>query len=409
MTVDHIVGNSQALKLNADNMVGTDLVGSKSAEQCEEENGVQKKSDEANGDLENGKLEIPLRDVDVTASLPRKFQESDDEDRGHEESDTEDKLKCGLGVLSPKWLQVFASKQAFLVTFCITWVLQGMYYTYFVSTITTIEKLFHIQSKTTGIIMSATEIGQIGSSLLLTYYGGQGHRPKWIGWGMVLFAVSSFMCALPHFLFGEQLIRANDILYSGLSANADLDNNEITSPNLCRSLFTDNYPPPMLMKDHLTFLKENPNYNIRNSFLILHSESQISHNLPSVTYNNYSNLDDSNNKIIDNKKNIADRKYASEMVRQESNLTYPKFPIVKQDNFKPDDCEEELLQEQRIHSKITTAVLTIFFISLLGVGMGQTAVYTLGIPYIDDNVAAKESPLYFGNRRIMYIFEFKKN
>ena len=28
--------------------------------------------------------------------------------------------------------------------------------------------------------------------------------------------------------------------------------------------------------------------------------------------------------------------------------------------------------------------------------MGQTAVYTLGIPYIDDNVASKESPLYFG-------------
>lgn len=54
--------------------------------------------------------------------------------------------------------------------------------------------------------------------------------------------------------------------------------------------------------------------------------------------------------------------------------------------------------EQRIHSKITTIVLAIFFISLLGVGMGQTAVYTLGIPYIDDNVASRESPLYFGTQ-----------
>lgn len=84
-----------------------------------------------------------------------------------------------------------------------------MYYTYFVSVITTIEKLFQIQSKTTGIIMSATEIGQIGSSLLLTYYGGQGHRPKWIAWGMILFAVSSFTCSMPHFIFGEQLIHQN--------------------------------------------------------------------------------------------------------------------------------------------------------------------------------------------------------
>ena len=63
-------------------------------------------------------------------------------------------------------------------------------------------------------------------------------------------------------------------------------------------------------------------------------------------------------------------------------------------------CEEEAGQmEQRIHSKITTIVLAIFFISLLGVGMGQTAVYTLGIPYIDDNVASRESPLYFGKQR----------
>ena len=59
-------------------------------------------------------------------------------------------------------------------------------------------------------------------------------------------------------------------------------------------------------------------------------------------------------------------------------------------------CEGEYKTEQMIQSKITTVVLAIFFVSLLGVGMGQTAVYTLGIPYIDDNVASRESPLYFG-------------
>jgi Organic Anion Transporter Polypeptide (OATP) family len=60
-------------------------------------------------------------------------------------------------------------------------------------------------------------------------------------------------------------------------------------------------------------------------------------------------------------------------------------------------CEsEETRDSQRLHSKITAVVLAILFVSLLGVGMGQTAVYTLGIPYIDDNVASRESPLYFG-------------
>jgi hypothetical protein len=33
--------------------------------------------------------------------------------------------------------------------------------------------------------------------------------------------------------------------------------------------------------------------------------------------------------------------------------------------------------------------------ALLSVGLGQTAVYTLGIPYLDDNVASRDSPLYF--------------
>jgi hypothetical protein len=41
-------------------------------------------------------------------------------------------------------------------------------------------------------------------------------------------------------------------------------------------------------------------------------------------------------------------------------------------------------------------VLAFFFLSLLGIGMGRTAVETLGIPYMDDNVANRESPTYFG-------------
>lgn len=108
-----------------------------------------------------------------------------------------------------------------------------MYYTYFVSVITTIEKLFQIQSKTTGIIMSATEIGQIGSSLLLTYYGGQGHRPKWIAWGMILFAVSSFTCSIPHFIFGEQLILQNEMLFSGVEPGR-MNSTDPIPANLCK-------------------------------------------------------------------------------------------------------------------------------------------------------------------------------
>lgn len=61
-------------------------------------------------------------------------------------------------------------------------------------------------------------------------------------------------------------------------------------------------------------------------------------------------------------------------------------------------CEENTLLQQEAHSQIRNIILGIFFISLLFVGIGQTAVSTLGIPYIDDNVASKESAVYIGNK-----------
>ncbi|XP_066158516.1 solute carrier organic anion transporter family member 74D [Euwallacea fornicatus] len=232
------------------------------------------------------------------------------------ESDDESDTKCGWGPCSPKWLKMFASKQVFLAVFCVAWVLQGMYHTYFVSAITTIEKLFQIQSKITGIIMSATEMGQIGSSLLLTYYGGQGHRPKWIAWGMVLFAVSSFTCSLPHFIYGRQLIKANDL--TGI----------IREPNVCKA--------PNLDLDDFS---KNRAQNILNTTDFINEN--ISPNIIQTCY------------------------------------------------------DEDVVPGHQIQPSVTNIVLAIFFISLLGVGMGQTAVYTLGIPYMDDNISSKQSPLYF--------------
>lgn len=57
-------------------------------------------------------------------------------------------------------------------------------------------------------------------------------------------------------------------------------------------------------------------------------------------------------------------------------------------------CTEN--SEQTNKNKVTFLATCIFFTAAILVGFGTTAVNTLGIPYIDDNVAAKESPLYFG-------------
>lgn len=102
-------------------------------------------------------------------------------DDGEDEND-EDRI-CGIGSCRPKWATKLASTKVFMVVFLLAWVLQGMYSTYFVSVITTIEKLFQIQSKVTGVLLSVTEIGQISTALFLTYYAGRGHRPRWIACG----------------------------------------------------------------------------------------------------------------------------------------------------------------------------------------------------------------------------------
>ncbi|XP_001601987.2 solute carrier organic anion transporter family member 74D [Nasonia vitripennis] len=274
----------------------------------------------------NGSLVSNGKELEIVAVENDKLVSSLDEKSICFQNDFDDgDTCCGWGPLRPRWLQRFATKQMFLFTFCITWVLQGMYYTYFVSVITTIEKLFQIQSKTTGMIMSATEVGQIGSSLLLTYYGGQGHRPRWIASGMVLFAVSSFTCSMPHFIYGQQLIRQNELLFNGGTVSGQLNGTNVTSPvpaNLCKFL----------------------------------------------------------DKVENSSSNGWSMATASEILRTDT----------------AEYCEgDDFRTEQRIHSKINTVVFAIFFVSLLGVGMGQTAVNTLGIPYIDDNVTSRESPLYF--------------
>ncbi|KAL4084592.1 hypothetical protein QTP88_027526 [Uroleucon formosanum] len=231
-----------------------------------------------------------------------------------DDDDDDRDVQCGIGPCRSKWMQVFASKQVFLATFCFSWVLQGMFSTYFVSVITTLEKLFQLQSKTMGLVLSATEIGQIGSSLLLTYYGGQGHRPRWIASSMVLFGVAAFACSSPHFLFGHhQYSPSTSMMGGGVAGSAENSTTDYYASNVCVA----------------------PDLNIGG--------------------------------------NGSAR------------------PPVQQHDM----CEQNELSEQLEQSRNTQIVLAIFFTSLLGVGIAQTAVYTLGIPFIDDNVASRESPLYF--------------
>jgi len=219
---------------------------------------------------------------------------------------------CGLFNFRPKWLQSLARKQIFLVVFCMTSVLQGMYFTYIVSVLTTIEKLYQLPSRTTGFLISSVEIGQISGSLSLTYLGSRGgHRPRMIAAGILLFAFANLLCSSPHFFLPSDLER------SALT-NRQLDGNLSNKEQLIKDEF--------LAKDKLCSVDS-----------------------------------------LDN--------------------------VLKSDRVLDSKCNDS--NEQKNKNKITFFATCIFFTAAICVGFGTTAVSTLGISYIDDNVESKESPLYF--------------
>ncbi|CAH2989650.1 unnamed protein product [Chilo suppressalis] len=181
----------------------------------------------------------------------------------------------------------FHSTRVFMLVFLSGWVLQGMFLTYFVSVTTTIEKLFKVESKTTGMLLAATEIGQICTALFLTYLAGRGHRPRWIACMMLVLSVGVIGCVLPHVLYGTRLLDVHLVAHRGGAA-----------------------------------------------------------------------------------------------------------PVCHTDGTNASYCDPHQMNSTKDRSSITAVVIPWLFICLLVVGVGQTGIATLGIPYVDDNVGSRQSPLY---------------
>jgi MFS family permease len=117
---------------------------------------------------------------------------------------TRPNTQCGIAMFNwyPKFLQSFASTRSFIAVYGMLGIFQAMGYIYFVITLQTIEKRFKIPSQTTGLILSGNEISQILLSVILAYLGGNSNRPRFISIGVVFCALSCFILAMPHFIYG---------------------------------------------------------------------------------------------------------------------------------------------------------------------------------------------------------------
>lgn len=137
-----------------------------------------------------------------------------------------DETSCGIWCIRNPTLQRFANKKAYVFLYGVLGCIFSASYAYFNGTITTIEKRFKIPSKTTGgnllwdviyfleivavyrrriftwdrmlkivffspgLISVGNDISQLFVSVVLSYYAGRGHRPRWIAFGIYTVSIN---------------------------------------------------------------------------------------------------------------------------------------------------------------------------------------------------------------------------
>lgn len=152
-----------------------------------------------------------------------------------EDRDELEDTKCGIGPWTPRWLQCFATKEVYMVFYSIIGLTQGMFFTYTVSVISTIEKRFKLSSKQTGTMLSGNDISQVIFSIILAYYGNYGHRPRWMAIGVLCSALSCFLAAIPHFIYGPGFEAMRVIQTTSSSLNGSSLFTSQQKEELCRA------------------------------------------------------------------------------------------------------------------------------------------------------------------------------
>ncbi|XP_009071712.1 PREDICTED: solute carrier organic anion transporter family member 4A1 [Acanthisitta chloris] len=138
---------------------------------------------------------------------------------GEEETQYEDGIKyvstegkelaCGWGRFTPGCLQLCNTSRGVLFFLCVASFLQGMTVNGFINTvITSIERRFDLRSYQSGLIASSYDIAACVCLTFVSYFGGNGHKPRWLGWGVLVMGLGSLLFALPHFTTGQYEIRS---------------------------------------------------------------------------------------------------------------------------------------------------------------------------------------------------------
>lgn len=146
--------------------------------------------------------------------------------------------QCRWGPFYSRCCQSFRRPVWVLVAFCGAAVLQGVIVNGLINVVlSTLEKRFYLSSSTSGIIPSCYDIASLIASFPISYYGGKGCKPKYLGLGIVTMGLGAFLFSLPHFTTGPYLPNQMSATEGGLCSNAS--SSSLASVSDCDSGLSD--------------------------------------------------------------------------------------------------------------------------------------------------------------------------
>ncbi|XP_052791203.1 solute carrier organic anion transporter family member 4A1-like [Mya arenaria] len=111
--------------------------------------------------------------------------------------------RCGWGPFSPRMCQRFRDPKWICFWLCWAGAIQGMVVNGFVNVvISNIERRYDLSSTVTGTVASSYDIASVLCLIPVSYFGGLGSKPRYLGIGIFIMGIGSIVFALPQFTSG---------------------------------------------------------------------------------------------------------------------------------------------------------------------------------------------------------------